>query len=165
MTPEFSRPVQVERVGAEGRKELIKATPGELAALAVRFDLPAIDELGCRFDLNPLGAGRVMARGLLTARVRQTCVATLEEFPATVVESFVVHFVPEDQVSSGLDLEAPDEVPYSRGALDLGEAAAEQLGLALDPFPRKEDADLPVPGEDGSAGPFSALADLRRPPS
>ncbi len=38
--------------------------------------------------------------------------------------------------------EAPEPVPD--GWIDLGELAAEQLGLAIDPYPRKPDAAVPA---------------------
>ena len=38
--------------------------------------------------------------------------------------------------------EAPEPAPG--GWIDLGELAAEQLGLALDPYPRKPDAEVPA---------------------
>ena len=44
--------------------------------------------------------------------------------------------VPAGQESDDADPEAPDEIGYADGMLDLGEAAAEQLALALDPYPR-----------------------------
>jgi hypothetical protein len=46
--------------------------------------------------------------------------------------------------------------------LDLGEAAAEQLALALDPYPRKPDARLLGAAEDPPGFPFAALAPLAR---
>lgn len=163
MTPEFSRPFQVGRVGHDGRKEVVEADAAERAALAERFGLPCIDELSCRFHLAPLGHDRVVAQGLLTARIRQTCVTTLEEFPAAVVESFSVRFVPEGEETASLDLEAPDEIPFGGGTIDLGEAAAEQLGLSLDSFPRKDAAELPRGADGSEAHPFAKLAALRKP--
>ncbi len=41
--------------------------------------------------------------------------------------------------------------------IDLGEALAEQLALALDPYPRKPGAKLPSEASDDGANPFSAL--------
>ncbi len=43
--------------------------------------------------------------------------------------------------------------PFVDGTLDLGEAAAEQLALALDPYPRAPDAVLPDMPEDAEAQP------------
>ena len=63
-----------------------------------------------------------------------------------------------------MDPEAEDEIPFASGVLDLGEAAAEQLGLALDPYPRQPGVALPeLELElDGTPHPFAALAARRR---
>ena len=41
--------------------------------------------------------------------------------------------------------------------LDLGEAASEQLALALDPFPRKPGAALPGEMQEPEEGAFAGL--------
>ena len=67
------------------------------------------------------------------------------------------------QESDDADPEALDEIPYADGMLDLGEAAAEQLALALDPYPRAPGAALPEIADEAEAHrPFAALASLRR---
>ena len=75
----------------------------------------------------------------------------------------MVHFVPEGTESEDDDPDLPDEIPYPAGAIDLGEAAIQQLALALDPYPRRPD--LPEAGEElpDTPHPFAALAALRRP--
>ena len=92
----------------------------------------------------------------------QTCVVSLEDFTATVEEHFAVRCVPDGAESDNADPEALDEIPYADGTLDLGEAAAEQLALALDPYPRAPDAVLPEWRTKPEAQPFDALASLRR---
>lgn len=66
------------------------------------------------------------------------------------------------------DAEDPPE-PLTDGAVDAGEAIAEQLALELDPFPRAPGAvfkgfSSPREGDDRSGGPFAALARLRAKP-
>jgi uncharacterized metal-binding protein YceD (DUF177 family) len=85
----------------------------------------------------------VVATGRLEASVVQTCVVSLEDFESPVAEDFVVHFVPEGTESDDPDPESVDEIPYGGDTIDLGEAAAEQLALSLDPYPRRPDATLP----------------------
>ena len=65
--------------------------------------------------------------------------------------------------SDELDLEAEDEIPYEGTSIDLGEAASEQLALALDPFPRKPGAELPGSVGPHESGAFAALAKLLPP--
>ncbi len=139
--PEMPRPFATARVGA-GATVTVEARPAEREALAVRMNVAAIHSLVCRFDLRRVEADIIEAHGLLQASVRQSCVVTLEPFDADLVESFCVRFVPEGQQSEELNLECDDEVPYAGGVLDLGEAASEQLALALDPFPRAPGAEL-----------------------
>ena len=74
-----------------------------------------------------------------------------------------VRFVPEGREDPELDPDSDDEIPYSGVAIDLGEAAAEQLALMLDPYPRKPGADLPAAADDSQTSPFAALARLKRP--
>jgi uncharacterized metal-binding protein YceD (DUF177 family) len=137
VTVELHRPQPAARIGPEGLETQVEASPAECAALARRFGLPAVRALSCRFRLRPLAGGAIAADGLLRAEVVQVCVASLEEFPAAVTEAFTVRFVPAGSERDDPDPESVDEIPYEGGRLDLGEAAAEQLALALDPYPRK----------------------------
>ena len=93
----------------------------------------------------------------------RTCVVSLDEFEAGVDEKFRLRFVPAGAESDDPDPESEDEVPYTGDFLDLGEAAVEQLALALDPYPRKPDAELPAAETEPPEHPFAALASLRRP--
>ncbi len=160
MTPELSRPFPRSRVG-EGASVLVDANPAECAALATRMDIPEVRQLRCSFELARPQGRAIPATGTLAARVVQICVVSLEPFEADIAEDFTIRFVPAGSESDELDLEAPDEVPYDGDMLDLGEAAAEQLALALDPFPRKPGATLAGDAAD-DAGAFAALRKLRQ---
>ncbi len=167
----------------------VEADPVECLALARRLAVPTVHSVQCRFRLSGADAsGRVTAEGLLQASLDQVCVATLDDFTATVAEQFTVRFVPVDQMPRqrpsddeadgdgevALDPDEDDELPYINGTIDLGEAAAEQLALALDPYPRKPGAALPpgigsvdLPDEAEAAmpdrpNPFAVLAARRR---
>jgi len=143
MTAELHRPLHAARIPAEGQESLVEANPAECAALAHRFGLPEVRTLVCRFRLRPQQGGAIAATGTLRARVVQVCVASLEEFPVTVSETFAVRFVPAGAERDDPDPESVDEIPFSGGLLDLGAAASEQLALALDPYPRKPDPAVP----------------------
>ena len=156
MIPELHRPLAVDRVGPAGFDVIVEASAAECAALAQRMHLPAVLALTCAFHLERDMPAALIAYGHLVARVVQTCVVSLEDFTATIDERFVVRCVPEGEESDDPDPEAPDEITYADGMLDLGEAAAEQLALALDPYPRAPGAVLPdIPDEPE--------ASLRRP--
>ncbi len=162
MISEFPRPVSLDRIGAHGLDMTVRATAAECAALAERMKVPAVGELTCVFLLIRESRDVVAARGHLHAVVTQTCVVSLEDFEATVEEVFQVRFVPAGEETDDIDPEADDEIPYEGNIIDLGEAAAEQLGLALDPYPRMPGAELPDADDAARPHPFAALAGLRR---
>ncbi len=154
MQLEMSRPIAFERVGPRGLDVTVEASAEESVALAERMGLPEVGSLVCRFRLTPEGKTRVRAEGHLQAVVVQTCVVSLENFESVVEEDFVVRFVPAAEIREDVDLDDDDEVAIENGLLDVGEAAAEQLGLALDPYPRMPGAELPVVEADGDDHPM-----------
>ena len=160
--PELHRPLAVDRIGPHGHEVEIRATQSECTGVAVRLLLPAIASLSCRFELHPLPGGRIAVNGTLKAVLSQVCVVTLEAFTATVEEVFRVRFVPAGRESDDPDPESEDEIAYPGAVIDLGEAAVEQLALALDPYPRAPGAVLPDEARDDPASPFAGLSELRR---
>lgn len=159
---EFSRPLAVDRVGASPAVQTVEARPEELGPLAARMMIPAVKRLACRFRLRRVPGGVIEAEGELEAEVSQVCVLTLDEFDQEVAEAFTVHFVPAGTETDDPDPDLPDQIPYEGGAVDLGEAAAEQLALALDPYPKKPGAVSPEAGVGEAEAPFAALAGLHR---
>ena len=165
--PEFSRERRLDQIGAGETRVEIAADAGERAALAERFGLLGIESLEARYAIRSEAAG-IRATGHLSARVTQACVASHEPVPASIEEDFDLRFLPEGEAGADeieLSEQECDTIFYTGGAIDLGEAAAETLALALDPFPRSAGAEAAlkaagVLGED-EAGPFSALAALR----
>ncbi len=168
--PEFSRTLALDLILPVGTTMMVTADPAECAAIARRLQLPRIDALACRYTLARIG-GRspiIEAKGLLEARITQVCVRTLEEFDTGLRRAFSVRFVPDGPDNdAGDDPEADDEIPYAGTEIDLGEAAAEQLAIELDPYPHRPDAELPVDlieddsDQAGMANPFAALGGRR----
>jgi uncharacterized metal-binding protein YceD (DUF177 family) len=171
MTPEFSRPVRIDTLGEGDRAIAIEADEAERAALATRFGLISIERLAASATLTRKG-DVISAQGRIEARVTQACVATGQPLPASVAEPFTLKFVPEavegePLAEIELDVEDCDTIDYAGGAVDLGEAVAETLVLALDPFPRAPDADKAlkdagvVSEDEAEVGPFAALKALK----
>lgn len=170
MTPEFSRTHRLDQIGAGEVRVDVAAEPEERAALARRFALRALDKLEASYAIRRDATG-VIARGHLSGQVTQSCVVTDEPVPATIEEDFAIRFMPETEGPEAGDDEFElsedecDTVFYSGSAIDLGEAAAETLALALDPFPRSPKAAevLKQAGvlSEEEAGPFGALAGLK----
>ncbi|HEU4959196.1 MAG TPA: DUF177 domain-containing protein [Sphingomonas sp.] len=167
MTPEFSRPERIDAIGERARTVAIEAGEGERAALAERFGLVSIESLAAELTLRREAAG-IAARGRVTAEVVQACVVTDAPVPARIDEDVALLFVPEGgEGDEEIELSAEDldVVPYAGGAIDLGEAAAETMALALDPFPRAPDAEAALRAAgvltEEEAKPAGALAGLK----
>lgn len=161
MNPELYRPVALDRIGPQGTALAVDAKPGELPAIAARLRLVELSSLHCAFKLRRVGATTIEAEGALRARVAETCVVTLDTFEHEVTEAFTVHFVPAGSEDDDPDPETIDQIPYDGGSVDIGEAAVEQLALALDPYPRKPGAALPPDAAAEPDGPFAALLAAR----
>lgn len=167
--PELSRPVRVDTFGNVPRLVRIEADADERRALAARFGLIALDRL--KAALNLTGDGTIVAcEGRIFAAVAQPCVASGEPVASAIDEAFRLRFVAaaaeggEEEVE--LDADDLDTIAYAGGSIDLGEAVAQTLGLALDPFPRAPDAETALRAAgviaEEEAGPFAALKALRQ---
>jgi uncharacterized metal-binding protein YceD (DUF177 family) len=161
--PEFSRPLALAAVPAGGQRLALEAGPEERAALARRLGLLALEALSAELALAPGPDGAVAVTGQLAAEVVQECVVSLEPVRQRVAEPVAWRLLPEGAEPADGE-EDPDDIPCPGNQADLGEALAQQLSLALDPYPRAPDAELPEdPGAAAAHGPFAALAKLRRP--
>lgn len=168
MTPEFSRVERLDTIGGEERQVTIAADEGERAALARRFGLREVERLEAEFMIRRTADG-VAARGTVRATVVQACTVTGAPLTEEVDEPVTLRFV--EPTASGGDEEielagdALDTIEIEGGGVDLGEAAAETMVLALDPFPRSPDAEavLKQAGvlSEEEAGAFGALAGLK----
>ena len=169
-TNEFTRLVRLDVIGQAQHDVQFAAEPDERAALAVRFALAALDLLEVDATIRREGT-TVFAEGRIRAAVVQNCVATGRPIPARIAEPFTLRFVPEAEAADQEEIELSDAdcdtLSYAGGAIDIGEAAAETLALALDPFPRCADADDTlrqagiVPEDEAEIGPFAALKALK----
>ena len=170
---EFSRLFRLDALSAEPLQVDVEAEPAEREALARRFGLPGIERLVAKAQLVR-GGHAVTAAGALSARVTQSCIATDDPVEAVIEEEFRVDFRPpptdgraEEEVELGEG--QLDTIFYEGGAVDLGEAVAQSLLLALDPYPRSPAADAAlreagVKSEEearADASPFAALAALK----
>jgi uncharacterized metal-binding protein YceD (DUF177 family) len=142
-------------------------------ALAARFDLAAIRRLEGSLAVVRAGAG-ARATGRLVADVVQHCVVSGEPVPAHVDELLDLRFEPLESEGEEIELEADalDVMPVDGDAIDLGEALAQALAVALDPYPRaapevlararrllmsEEEAEAQAAAAKASANPFAVL--------
>lgn len=169
MTPEFSRRIALATIGAVPQEIEIEADEAERAALARRFGLTGLDRLRATATLRG-NEESFLLEGRLEAAAIQACVVTGEPCPAEIDEPFRLRFLPEPKLAGGeeeieLDGDELDTVFHDGAAIDVGEAVAESLFLALDPYPRAPGAEAALReagiGGEAEAGAFAALAGLR----
>jgi uncharacterized metal-binding protein YceD (DUF177 family) len=141
--PEFSRRVELARLGAHEAVYPIAAKPNEREALALRFDLLSLDRLEAEVRLNRLAGGLVRVDGRFAADVVQACVVSLEPVVSRLVQEFTALYGPGvDADDVTIDLESELIEPFEGDGIDIGEAVAQQLALCLEPYPRAEGARL-----------------------
>ena len=118
----------------------IEASEAECAALARRFGVTAIHALKAEVGFDEKD-GAVLADGTFTASIEQPCAVSREDFTYDVSEPLSLRFVPEgpgrayepdEEVE--LDADDLDEIEYAGETFDIGEAIAQTLGLAIDPY-------------------------------
>ncbi|CAN0403815.1 unnamed protein product [Discosporangium mesarthrocarpum] len=174
--PEFSVEVDLDSIGDEPRQIDLKANPDEKAALARRFGLISIESLEAHLVLAWLKPGWILSvSGRISANVTQSCVISLDPVPAIIAEEVDIVLARDSADTDGIV--DPEDVETLEGdSLDIGEIAAEELSLSLDPYPRHPDLDPAAlelgPGaslvtEEQAAAtpkrpnPFDVLADLK----
>lgn len=167
IAPEFSRPIDVRQ--CEGKDARLVASAEERAALAYRFALVRIDTLEADLALGRDGQV-VNAAGELRAEIVQSCAVSGEDLLVSIREPLSFRFVPEADISAEeveLDANACDEIAYAGSHIDLGEAAAQSMALAIDPFrvgPQAQAARSRAGiVSEAASGPFAALANLKQP--
>jgi uncharacterized metal-binding protein YceD (DUF177 family) len=162
---EFSRPVDVMRLHPAGADYELVASAEECAALARRFDLLGLGRLTAQVQLKPVAGGFYRLAAQLEAEVTQACIVTLEPVAQCIEDEFSLLYGALDaQEEVLLDGVSETVEPLEGGMIDIGEAVAQQLSLALDPFPRAETAPQETGETQAGPGldsPFAALAKLR----
>jgi len=164
--PEFSRPV--DRRHISGQPLDLEASEAERAALAKRFGLVRIDQLSARLHLTCEG-DVVTVQGRLSSRIVQSCAVSGEDLPVTIDEPLAFRFAPETAIEEEeIELEEQDldEISYSGHTFDVGEAVAQSLALAIDPYATGPEADRARKeagiSDEAASGPFAALAALKK---
>lgn len=163
---EFSRPF--DRRGITAQPVRLKASEAECAALALRFAIPAVHRLEAVLDIFA-EAEVVHARGRIEADIVQSCAVSGDDLAVSIREPITLRFVPprayvpDEEVD--LAEEELDEIEYEGTGFDLGEAVAQSLALAIDPFiegPEAERVRAEVLATQEPSGPFAALAALKK---
>lgn len=164
---EFSRTVDLRQLALQPVH--LEATSDECAALAARFGLVAVSRLVADLTLEQ-DHDSVRARGRFAAEVVQSCAVSAEDLPVRIAETLDLRFIAAGSGQPGeeveLEADALDEIEFSGTTIDLGEAVAQSLALAIDPFLEGPDAErvrAELLADRGASGPFAALAGLKKP--
>lgn len=138
---EMPRPLEAGKVPQHGYEMTVEANPEERVALAARFQIPEVRSLVAKVKIEPQANGYLMT-GRMKAEVVQTCVISSHPVEQTVEENLKLQFLPAVEDSEE-ELELAegdlDTLPLEGDVMDVGEAIAETLALALDPYPRASD--------------------------
>ncbi len=165
---EFSRLIDIRQINEV--VQVLTASDEECAGLAKRFGIVSVKQLEAKITLAREGLV-VLANGRLVADITQSCAISAEDFPVHIDEPIALRFVPaRDDATPDAEIELAendlDEVTYSGTQFDLGEEVAQGLAVAIDPY-----AEGPEAGavrkkagllDEGSSGPFAALAALKK---
>lgn len=162
----LKREIAVDDIPRSGLDVEVEADPQECAEIARSFNLLGVEALSGKYHVSTASGG-ARVRGEVTAKVRQTCVVSLDPFEAELKEPVDLVFAlegktldwPAGQIDISPDEEDPPE-PILDGKIDLGAVTLEFLALGLDPHPRKPGASLShqINDADRPASPFAVLA-------
>jgi hypothetical protein len=169
----FYRPQSLAALPSGGLEVTIEAKPSERRGLAVFLDIPDVNFLRAKLLIQHWRGHGVRVTGALEADIVETCVVTLEPLRTKIGANVDRKFLPESMLEQDTEPhellldpdgdDPPDPLPH---VLDLGELAAEELALNLDPYPRKEGVDAannePEPDLRGES-PFAKLRTVLKP--
>jgi uncharacterized metal-binding protein YceD (DUF177 family) len=168
MRDDFAHRLRLDCIASGQRLDLV-ADEAERKAVGERLRLASLERLEAHAVLEREGP-QIRARGRVRAALEQSCIATGEPVAEHVDEPFDISFLPapvEGAADAEIELGAEDcdTVFYDGQAIDLGEAIADTLALAMQPYPRSPNAGdaLKQAGvlSESEVGPFAALAKLK----
>ena len=177
----FSRPFTVARAAAVPFEMRLEAKEDELERLAGFLEVDAVTALAADLRITPFRREGVRVRGEVRAHIVQSCVVTLEPIESDLAEPVDATYLPEqsrqfrrkvnEEGELLVDPEGPDDPePFSGSEIDIAAVVIEAIGLAIDPYPRKPDAELPpeisdeadeTTAADQKGSPFAALKDWK----
>lgn len=163
--PEFSRLVPLAQLSTRPFRQRIEATAEERERLSRRFDLISLDRLVAEVELRRQSPEVVLLEAEFAAEFEQCCAVTLEPVRGAVSDRFSLVYgrAPEAEQEITLTSDEPAFEPLNGSSIDVGEAVAQELSLALPTFPRDpevriDEAAIAEPLE----GPFATLARMRK---
>lgn len=148
-SPELSRIVDLADLEGGPTAVSLTATPEECAALSARLGILKVAWLTAEATIRPLPGGGAEADFTLAADIEQQSVISLEPVATHLAEAWTVKYLPTAVLES-LGAEGEVEITGEEGdiefiegaTIDIGETVAQQVCLALDPYPRQSGESL-----------------------
>ncbi len=123
-------------IGPNGWQGHFKATSEQCAKIANRFDIPAVNSLEA--EVNAVIDGDLIrVYGHIKANLERICVVSLDHFEEVLDTDFEALFAEDVPLLKEGEME-DDIEPIDRGRLDIFDIVSEQVGLNMNPFPRKD---------------------------
>ena len=164
-SPEFSRLVPLAQLSPRPFRQRIEATAEERERLSRRFDLISLDRLVADVELRRQSPEVVLLDAEFAAEFEQCCAVTLEPVRGAVCDRFSLVYCPPPEAEQEIALtsDEPAFEPLNGNSIDIGEAVAQELSLALPKFPRDPEARIDEAAiAEPLEGPFATLARMRK---
>lgn len=142
-SPAFSLEIALDRLPRQPAQFTLSATAEQRAALARRFGLESLDRLDAELAVHRTVDG-AQAHGQLRAEAVQRCVLSGAAVPVRIDQPLALCFAPAPSESGEIELESDtaDHILIEGDSIDLAEAVAQSMALALDPWPRADEQTL-----------------------
>jgi hypothetical protein len=156
---EWSHKVAAADIPAAGLKIEIEADERQRRDVARRLKVESVEGLAASFKVTrAAGSALISVTGSVAGRVTQLCVSTGKPVVSEVYEEFDAYYTDRDSTVSFIKArherlgrmgdaevqileEHDDPEPLTEeGEIDLGELAVQYLSLAVEPYPRAEEA-------------------------
>jgi uncharacterized metal-binding protein YceD (DUF177 family) len=165
LAAEFSRLVPIARLSARPFRQRIEATAEERERLSRRLDLISLDRLVAEVELRRQSHELILLEAQFAAEFEQCCAVTLEPVRGAVSDRFSLVYgpAPEEEQEIALTIDEPAFEPLNGNSIDIGEAVAQELSLALPIFPRDPEARIDQAAmAEPLEGPFATLGRMRK---
>jgi len=184
MTIEWNAPIPIDSIPREGITKSITADQTTRDALALRYDLYTVQALSCDIHVKPKSDKMTYhVKGDIKGQLDQKSSVSGKPVPTDIHYDFEAWYQDQSRITSFQDakknkdesnqdefeIENEKDSPEKlhNNIIDLGDIAAEFLGLALDDYPRTDSEKegtgdyIEVNPEDAKPNPFAALASLK----
>jgi len=165
VAPEFSRLVALAQLSTRPFRQRIEASAEEREKLSRRLDLISLDRLVAEVELRRQNPEVILLEAEYAADFEQCCAVTLEPVRGAVSDRFSLVYgpAPEEEPEIALTPEEPAFEPLTGNSIDIGEAVAQELSLALPIFPRDPEATIDQAAmAEPLQRPFAMLARMRK---